>query len=101
MAFSLVAWPAGLTHVHLIGVAGSGMSGLAWLFLQRGYRVSGCDRVTSAETERLMAAGLEFHCPQTAESVRGADVPISFQSLRSLGATVPGDVPAPAWANSP
>ena len=82
MAFSLVAWPAGLTHVHLIGVAGSGMSGLAWLFLQRGYRVSGCDRVTSAETERLMAAGLEFHCPQTAESVRGADVVVYTSAVK-------------------
>jgi UDP-N-acetylmuramate--L-alanine ligase/UDP-N-acetylenolpyruvoylglucosamine reductase len=82
MAFSLAQFPAASTHVHLIGVAGSGMSGLAWLFLQLGYRVSGCDKVTSAETERLIAAGLEFHCPQTAESVRGADVVVYTSAVK-------------------
>ena len=84
MAFSLAAFPASSTHVHLIGVAGSGMSGLAWLFLQRGYRVSGCDRATSAETERLRQAGLDFFCPQTAESVRGADL-VVYTSAVSAG----------------
>ena len=38
-------------RVHLIGVAGSGMSGLASLFLRLGHRVSGSDRVTTEETE--------------------------------------------------
>ena len=82
MGFSLEALPPSSTHVHLIGVAGSGMSGLAWLFLQLGYTVSGCDKVTSAETERLIAAGLEFHCPQTAESVRGADVVVYTSAVK-------------------
>lgn len=82
MGFSLEGREPASTRVHLIGVAGSGMSGLAWLFLRRGYRVSGCDKVTSAETERLMAAGLEFHCPQTAESVRGADVVVYTSAVR-------------------
>ena len=37
-------------RLHLIGVAGSGMSGLALMLMEMGHRVSGCDRVTSAET---------------------------------------------------
>jgi len=82
MGFSLESLAPSSTHVHLIGVAGSGMSGLAWLFLQRGYTVSGCDKVTSAETERLMAAGMEFHCPQTADSVRGADVVVYTSAVK-------------------
>ena len=82
MANSLAAFHAASTRVHLIGVAGSGMSGLAWLFLQLGYRVSGCDKVSSAETERLMAAGLEFHCPQTADSVRGAHIVVYTSAVR-------------------
>ncbi len=79
---SLAPFPAGHTRVHLIGVAGSGMSGLAWLFLQRGYRVSGCDNVTSSETEKLCTAGLEFFCPQTAESVRGADLVVYTSAVK-------------------
>ena len=47
-------------RVHLIGVAGSGMSGLARLLLEMGHQVSGSDRVTSGETERLRSAGLSF-----------------------------------------
>lgn len=50
-------------RLHLIGVAGSGMSGLALMLMEMGHRVSGCDRVTSTETERLQSLGLSFSCP--------------------------------------
>ena len=40
-------------RIHLIGVAGSGMSGIAGLLLALGHRVSGCDRVSTLETRRL------------------------------------------------
>ena len=59
-------------RVHLIGVAGSGMSGLASLFLGLGHRVSGSDRVTSKETERLEKEGLMFSGPHTAKAVQNA-----------------------------
>ncbi len=82
MAFSLTSFPSASTRVHLIGVAGSGMSGLAWLFLQLGYRVSGCDRATTSETGRLQQAGLELFCPQTAESVAGADLVVYTSAVK-------------------
>lgn len=44
-------------HVHLLGVGGAGMSGLAAMFMRRGARVSGVDALTSAATERLMDGG--------------------------------------------
>ena len=69
-------------RVHLIGVAGSGMSGLALLLLGMGHRVSGCDRVTSAETERMTALGLNFSSPQTAESVRDAELVVYSSAIR-------------------
>ncbi len=59
-------------RVHLIGVAGSGMSGIAALLLELGYQVSGSDKSTTGETERMRRAGLDFYCPHTAESVAGA-----------------------------
>ena len=37
-------------RVHLIGVAGSGMSGIAGLLLQLGHEVSGSDKLDSTET---------------------------------------------------
>lgn len=70
-------------RVHLIGVAGSGMSGLAGLLLAVGHRVSGSDKVTSAETERLQGEGLVFSCPHSAEAVREAEVVIHSSAIRA------------------
>jgi UDP-N-acetylmuramate--alanine ligase len=69
-------------HIHLIGVAGSGMSGLALLLLGMGHRVSGSDRVTTAETERMQDVGLQFSSPHTAEAVRGADLVVYSSAIR-------------------
>lgn len=69
-------------RVHLIGVAGSGMSGLASLLLGLGHRVSGSDRVTSGETERLEKVGLVFSSPHTAESVADAEVVIYSSAIK-------------------
>ncbi|MGB0991445.1 MAG: UDP-N-acetylmuramate--L-alanine ligase [Akkermansiaceae bacterium] len=69
-------------HVHLIGVAGSGMSGLALLLLGMGHRVSGSDRVTSGETERMQGLGLIFSSPHRAEEVEGADVVVYSSAIR-------------------
>ena len=48
-------------RIHLVGVAGSGMSGLAGLLIELGHVVSGSDKVTTTETERLQRLGLRFH----------------------------------------
>src|ERR1051326_7580859 len=61
--------------VHLVGVAGSGMSGLAGLLIELGHAVSGSDKATSTETDRLQRLGLRFYdqplpeLPQVAELV--------------------------------
>ncbi|HEY1123697.1 MAG TPA: UDP-N-acetylmuramate--L-alanine ligase [Haloferula sp.] len=69
-------------RIHLIGVAGSGMSGLALLLMGMGHRVSGSDRVTSGETERMQKLGLIFSSPHTAEAVQGADVVVYSSAIR-------------------
>lgn len=69
-------------RIHLIGVAGSGMSGLARMLLEMGHNVSGCDRVTSTETERLQQAGLTFSCPHSAAAVSDAEIVIYSSAIR-------------------
>ena len=69
-------------HVHMIGVAGSGMSGLASLLLGMGHKVSGSDRVTSGETQRLQALGLNFSSPHRASEVHGCDVVVYSSAIR-------------------
>ena len=68
-------------RIHLLGVAGSGMSGLAALLLEMGHRVSGSDRVTSRETERLQRLGLEFSSPHSAEAVSEVEVVVYSSAI--------------------
>ncbi len=74
--------PSQPLRVHLIGVAGSGMSGLARLLIQMGHQVSGSDRVTSGETERLRDLGLNFSSPHSAEAVAEVDAVIYSSAIR-------------------
>ena len=69
-------------RIHLIGVAGSGMSGLARLLIEMGHVVSGSDRVTSGETERLRNKGLIFSTPHSAEAVKEVDVVVYSSAIR-------------------
>ncbi len=69
-------------RIHLIGVAGSGMSGLAQLLLEMGHEVSGSDRVNSTETERLSSIGLQFSSPHTEQCVDGCDYVIYSSAIR-------------------
>ncbi len=69
-------------RIHLIGVAGSGMSGLARMLLEMGHQVSGCDRVTSTETENLQLAGLSFSSPHNEASVQDAEIVIYSSAIR-------------------
>jgi UDP-N-acetylmuramate--L-alanine ligase len=69
-------------HIHLIGVAGSGMSGLALLLMGMGHKVSGSDRVTTAETERMQGIGLNFSSPHTADAVKDADLVVYSSAIK-------------------
>ncbi|MEH3088581.1 MAG: UDP-N-acetylmuramate--L-alanine ligase [Microbacterium arborescens] len=53
--------PADITAAHFIGIGGSGMSGLAGMFLDRGIRVSGSDRADSPAMRALAARGATVH----------------------------------------
>ncbi len=86
------------TRIHLIGVAGSGMSGIAALVLALGHRVSGSDKVNTVEVTRLQKKGLDFQGPHAAEHVRDVDIVIyssaikpgnpAFDEARRLGITM-------------
>ncbi len=64
---------ASLARVHIIGIAGSGMSGLARILLARGVPVSGCELRESATTEALRSAGAVVTIGNSAGHVAAAD----------------------------
>src|SRR5439155_24030622 len=61
-------------RIHLVGVAGSGMSGLAGLLSELGHAVSGSDKVTTTETELRQRLGLRFHEQHLPEHADAAEI---------------------------
>ena len=65
--------PAELGAVHFVGIGGSGMSGIARLFLASGHRVTGSDRSENHNTEDLRALGATVSIGHDAANVADAD----------------------------
>lgn len=70
-------------RIHLIGVSGSGMSGIAGLLLALGHRVSGSDRAETAEVRLLERRGLSFAMPHRAAQVRDAELVVYSSAVRA------------------
>jgi UDP-N-acetylmuramate--alanine ligase len=68
--------------IHLIGVAGSGMSGIAALLLELGHDVRGSDKARTLETERLAQLGLRFSSPHRAEDADGVELIIFSSAIK-------------------
>jgi UDP-N-acetylmuramate--alanine ligase len=64
---------ADLGRIHLMGIAGSGMSALARLLLGRGFSVSGCEHRESATVAELRAQGAEISIGHSLEHLDGID----------------------------
>src|SRR5512133_3883764 len=62
-----------MTHVHFIGIGGSGLSAIARLLLESGYTVSGSDRVMSPFADELRKAGVTVYIGHHPRNLEGAD----------------------------
>ena len=60
-------------HVHFVGIGGIGMSGIAEVLLNLGYRVSGSDLAQSAVTRRLQSLGATVSLGHAGDHVAGAN----------------------------
>jgi UDP-N-acetylmuramate--alanine ligase len=62
-----------MTHVHFIGIGGSGLSAIARLLLESGYTVSGSDRVMSPFADELRKAGATVYIGHHPRNLKDAD----------------------------
>jgi UDP-N-acetylmuramate--alanine ligase len=69
-------------QLHFVGVGGIGMSGIAEVFLNQGYRVSGSDIAPSESTRRLEKLGVRIFIGHEAANVTGADVVVISSAIR-------------------
>ena len=73
--------PEDLGRVHFIGIGGSGMSGIARLFVERGITVTGADRSESATVDALRSLGIEIQIGHDAALVTQADTVVVTGAL--------------------
>jgi len=69
-------------HVHFVGIGGSGMSGIAEVLLNLGYRVSGSDVAVGPATRRLDALGATVTLGHDAANIDGADCVVTSTAVR-------------------
>ena len=83
-------YPGG--HIHLIGIGGSSMSGLAEMLIDQGYSVTGSDRDETYLVHYVREKGAEVRIGHRADNVHGADLVV-------YSAAIGADNPELAEAN--
>lgn len=72
---------AKIQQIHFVGIGGIGMSGIAEVLLNLGYKVSGSDLKHSAVTERLAGLGAAVFEGHRAENISGAEVVVTSSAI--------------------
>ena len=75
-------------RIHLVGIGGIGMSGIAEVLLTLGYSVSGSDSKPSSITERLKQLGATIFDAHEAVNVDGAHVVVTSSAIASANPEV-------------
>jgi len=68
-------------RIHLVGIGGSGMSGIAEVLLTLGFSVTGSDVKASSVTDRLAALGAQIYIGHRAEQVDNAHVVVMSSAI--------------------
>lgn len=72
-----------IRHIHFVGIGGAGMSGIAEVLLNQGYRISGSDLGESATTRRLQSLGAQVFVGHDARHIEGADAIVTSTAVKA------------------
>ena len=78
----LTKLPGDIGTIHFVGIGGIGMSGIAEVLLDQGYRVQGSDLKASKITRRLEAMGAVIYLGQKAENLAEAEVVVVSTAIK-------------------
>ncbi|MGZ8261009.1 MAG: UDP-N-acetylmuramate--L-alanine ligase [Caldimonas sp.] len=70
-------------NIHFVGIGGAGMSGIAEILHNLGYRISGSDQSESGTTRALAALGIRVAIGHDAANVAGAAAVVTSSAVRS------------------
>jgi UDP-N-acetylmuramate--alanine ligase len=71
-----------LKHIHMIGIGGTGMNGIAEVLLNLGYKVTGSDIQANDATRRLTRLKAQISIGHKTGNVKGADVAVISSAIR-------------------
>ncbi len=74
--------PRDIGPVHFVGIGGIGMSGIAEVLQDLGYRVQGSDQAESGNVERLRASGIPVMIGHKAENLGAAEVLVVSSAIK-------------------
>jgi UDP-N-acetylmuramate--alanine ligase len=69
-------------HIHFVGIGGAGMSGIAEILHNLGYRVSGSDQSDSTTARRLASLGIQVALGHDARNIHGADAVVTSTAVK-------------------
>jgi len=72
---------AKIQRIHFVGIGGIGMSGIAEVLLNLGYKISGSDLKSSAVTQRLASLGAQTFEGHAAANITGTDVVVTSSAI--------------------
>ena len=72
---------AKIQRIHFVGIGGIGMSGIAEVLLNLGYKVSGSDLKSSTVTQRLAGLGATVFEGHLTENIAGAEVVVASSAI--------------------
>lgn len=70
-------------HIHMVGIGGIGMSGMAEILLQKEYTVTGSDAQKSDTIKRLKQLGADIKIGHDPQNIKGADVVIYTSAVKA------------------
>jgi UDP-N-acetylmuramate--alanine ligase len=70
-----------MRHIHLIGIGGTGLSAIARVLIERGYKVSGSDNNASIYFDAITALGATTYIGHSPENVVGADLVVRSSAI--------------------
>lgn len=70
-------------HIHMVGIGGIGMSGIAEILIRKGFKVTGSDGSASENTDRLKRMGATIYLGHAPENIEGADVVVYTSAVKA------------------
>lgn len=70
-------------HIHMVGIGGIGMSGMAEILLQKGYTVTGSDAREGETIKRLRELGAKIYIGHDEKNIEGADVVVFTSAVKA------------------